>query len=162
MEPFWHCQNDIHLFSVVNSFPYQPVMLGLPGVRFHKWINCWSAVGVIIAWRQVWVNNIWGLCCQKHISQAGISNYIPRLTVGCNYLSLPEIPASGNNVLICTLLDNTTNHDCLVVNTGETSHWSIIWVFVLDHIPTKSEFFDVAAIIYMYSMHVCIHFKLDR
>ena len=41
----------------------------------------------------------WGLCYQKQISQAGISTYIPQLTVGCNYLSLPEIPASGNKVL---------------------------------------------------------------
>ena len=43
---------------------------------------------------------LWGLCCQKQVSQAGISNYIPQFTVGCNYLSLPEIPASGNQVLI--------------------------------------------------------------
>ena len=34
---------------------------------------------------------IWGLCCQKQASQAGISNYIPQFTVGCNYLSLSEI-----------------------------------------------------------------------
>ena len=40
----------------------------------------------------------WGLCCQKQVSQAGISNYIPQFTVGCNYLSLSEIPASGNKV----------------------------------------------------------------
>ena len=34
------------------------------------------------------------------ISQAGISNYIPQFTVGCNYLSLPEVPASGTKVFI--------------------------------------------------------------
>ena len=39
--------------------------------------------------------------CQKQVSQAGISNYTPQFTVGCNYLSLPEIPASGNEVHIC-------------------------------------------------------------
>ena len=44
--------------------------------------------------------NIWGHCCHKQVSQAGISNYIPQFTVGCNYLSLPEIPASGNKVLL--------------------------------------------------------------
>ena len=44
---------------------------------------------------------IWGLCCQNQVSQAGMSNYIPPFTVGCNYLSLPEIPASGNKVHIC-------------------------------------------------------------
>ena len=43
---------------------------------------------------------IWGLCCQRQVSQAGISNYIMQFTVWCNYLSLPEIPASGNKVLI--------------------------------------------------------------
>ena len=45
--------------------------------------------------------HIWGLCCQKQVSQAGISNYISQFTAGCNYLSLPEIPASGNKVHIC-------------------------------------------------------------
>ena len=47
---------------------------------------------------------IWGMCCQKQVSQAGISNYIPQFTVGCNYLSLPEIPASGNKVHICPIM----------------------------------------------------------
>ena len=36
---------------------------------------------------------IWGLCCQTQVSQAGVSSFIPRFTVGCNYLSLPDIPA---------------------------------------------------------------------
>ena len=49
----------------------------------------------------LWIGEtyIWRLCCQKQVSQAGISNYIPHKTVGCNYLSLPVIPASGNKVL---------------------------------------------------------------
>ena len=46
--------------------------------------------------------DIWRLWRQKHVSQAGISNYIPQCTVGCNYLSLSEIPASGAKVLIYT------------------------------------------------------------
>ena len=37
----------------------------------------------------------WGLWHQKLISQAGIINCIPWWSVGCNYLSLPEKPASG-------------------------------------------------------------------
>ena len=45
--------------------------------------------------------DIWGLCCQMQVSQAGISNYIPQFTVGCNYLSLPEIPASWHKVHLC-------------------------------------------------------------
>ena len=44
--------------------------------------------------------NIWGLCPQKQVSQAGISNCIPQYSVACNYLSMPEIPASGGKVLI--------------------------------------------------------------
>ena len=40
----------------------------------------------------------WRLWCQKQVSQAGISNCIPQDTVGCNYLSMPQIPASGTKV----------------------------------------------------------------
>ena len=32
---------------------------------------------------------------------AWISNCVPQNTVGCNYLALPEIPASGAKVFIC-------------------------------------------------------------
>ena len=42
----------------------------------------------------------WGLWCQKQVSQAGISNCIPQYSVGCNYLSLPEITASGAKVFM--------------------------------------------------------------
>ena len=37
----------------------------------------------------------WGLCHQKQVSWVWISNYIPQNTVGCNYLSMPKLPASG-------------------------------------------------------------------
>ena len=37
---------------------------------------------------------------RSRISQAGITNYIPQFTVGCNYLSLPEISASVHKVHI--------------------------------------------------------------
>ena len=47
-------------------------------------------------------NAIWGLCCQKQVSQSWISNCIPQNTVGCNYISLLEIPASGNKVHMYT------------------------------------------------------------
>ena len=43
---------------------------------------------------------IWRLWYQKQVSEAGISDYISQFTVGCNYLSLSEIPASGTKVLI--------------------------------------------------------------
>ena len=48
----------------------------------------------------VFWNKICGLWRQKQVSRAGISNCIPHDTVGCNYLSLPEIPAPGPKVLI--------------------------------------------------------------
>ena len=47
---------------------------------------------------------IWGLNYQKQVSQAWISNCIPQNVVGCNYISLLEIPASGNKVHIYDIL----------------------------------------------------------
>ena len=35
----------------------------------------------------------------KQVSEAWISNYIPQGTVGCNYLSMSQIPASSRQVL---------------------------------------------------------------
>ena len=35
---------------------------------------------------------VWGLWHQKQVFQVGISNYISLYSVGCDYLSLPEIP----------------------------------------------------------------------
>ena len=59
---------------------------------------------LICAWTNSWVNNrgtddlrrhhahydvmVMGLWCQKQLSQAAISNYIPHFSMGCNYLSL--------------------------------------------------------------------------
>ena len=51
--------------------------------------------------KRQWSVNIWGLCHQKQVSQAEISNCIPQYSVECNYLSMPEITASGAKVLIC-------------------------------------------------------------
>ena len=44
---------------------------------------------------------ICGLVCQKQVSRAGTDNFLPTDTVGCNYLSLPLIPASGTQVINC-------------------------------------------------------------
>ena len=43
-----------------------------------------------------WVNR--RLWYQKQVSQGGISNCISQYSVGCNHLSMPEIPASGTKV----------------------------------------------------------------
>ena len=53
--------------------------------------------------------SIWGLGCQKHVSQAGISNCIPHYRVGCNYLSIPEVPAVGAKVLISPCCSKVVN-----------------------------------------------------
>ena len=42
------------------------------------------------------------LWCQEQVSQAMVSNCIPKNTVGSNYLSLPDMPASDVKFLICT------------------------------------------------------------
>ena len=51
----------------------------------------------------------WDTCSwhQKQISQVGINNCIPQNTVGCNYLSLPEIPAPGTKVLNYDMISHT-------------------------------------------------------
>ena len=41
----------------------------------------------------------WGLWCQNQVSQTGISNCIPHYSVGCNYLSMPEMSPSVPKVL---------------------------------------------------------------
>ena len=45
----------------------------------------------------------WGFLCQKQVSRAWMSNYIPQYPVRCtsNYIHLPQIPASGTNPLNC-------------------------------------------------------------
>ena len=49
-----------------------------------------------------WVDVMCGLCCQKQVSQTEICNCTPQYSVGCNYLSMLEIPAYGNKILIYT------------------------------------------------------------
>ena len=48
-----------------------------------------------------------GFGARSRYLMQGISNYIPKFTVGCNYLCLPEIPASGAKVLIYQYIDIT-------------------------------------------------------
>ena len=59
---------------------------------------------------------VWGLWRQKHVSQTWISNCIQQNTVGCNYLSMLEIPASGTKVFIFSLKMNLSNHRCFCGN----------------------------------------------
>ena len=78
--------------------------------------------------------HIWGLCCQKQVSQARISKYTRQFTVRCNYLSLPEIPASGNKVLISARIHFTLCGVLLLFGAGwfypyppGSLHWHWKW-----------------------------------
>ena len=53
-----------------------------------------------LAWASELTIIIWRLQCQKQVSQTGISNCIPLYSVGCNYLSMPVIPASGTKIIL--------------------------------------------------------------
>ena len=44
--------------------------------------------------------DIWRLWCQKKVSRARISNYIPQSAVQCSYISMSRIPASGTKVIV--------------------------------------------------------------
>ena len=45
----------------------------------------------------------WGLWHQKQVCRACINNYIPQYTVGCNYYSMPYIPALAG--CVCIVMD---------------------------------------------------------
>ena len=64
--------------------------------------------------------------------RTGISNYIPQFTVGCNYLSLPEILASGDKVLIWSQVYNYLH---ILTDQSKKQIWTqsnllIIWSFL--------------------------------
>ena len=59
-----------------------------------------------------------GLCCQKQVSQAGVINCIPQYSVRCNYLSLTEIPASGNKVLKYSLYGRLQSGEYMELHCG--------------------------------------------
>ena len=73
------------------------------------------------------------LWCQMQVSRAWISNDIPH-TVGCHYLSMPLIPASGTGVFNCDE-NNYPWYHCMITETmltilGKVTHMSIkniIW-----------------------------------
>ena len=69
------------------------------------------------------IGYIYRLQCQKQVSRACISNYIPQYSVGCNYLCMPYIPASGSKILISIPQYVTKPGDCWVTvwQSGHTS-----------------------------------------
>ena len=70
-----------------------------------------------------------------YISQAGISNYIPQFTVGCNYLSLPGILAYGD-MMCFHIMGNTT---CLPFGKHFEMHF-LGWQYLYFLIAISLEF----------------------
>ena len=62
----------------------------------YVYFACWSTLTCCGTLFNAYVTTMnWGLGYQKQVSQAGISNCIPQYSVGCDYLFLPGIHASG-------------------------------------------------------------------
>ena len=60
----------------------------------------------------------------------------PTVSVGCNYLSLPEIPASGSKVLICTVvLYFLCQHRCLAWECRSCKYQTRTWSSLYLQIP---------------------------
>ena len=107
-----------HCLQNVSSWVY---MADTPSISFksvkykYDWlvVCTWSTLvikyGIMynsdhFTWkREPLINHIRGLWCQTQVYRAGISKCTPQDTVGCNYLSLPGIPASATEVHIHTL-----------------------------------------------------------
>ena len=73
------------------------------------------------------------------ITRVGISNYIPQYSVGCNYLSLPEIPASGSKVLIRWYDVSFSVSDLLDIRWPVLAMYSkYVSDIQLEHLPKKN------------------------
>ena len=99
----WH--HDARVFSTNHNGLDDILFTGRQGhiKLLGDWVHAedyWRIPCVMPSCPLVAGQYIWGQWCQKQVSQAGISNCIPQNTVGCNYLFLPETPASGPKVLI--------------------------------------------------------------
>ena len=78
--------------------------------------------------------NISWFCCQKQVFQARITNHTPQFTVRCNYLSLPEIPDSGNKVVICSVPKCTFWDIIIEADTSsysDTDLWLQLWFYLI-------------------------------
>ena len=99
-----HCSwNQLWILSIsMVSCGYSAILLLK---LWHEWVITYH----IKQWYIITCpspNLIWGLWCQKLVSQAWISNCIPQYSVRCNDLFKSEIPAPGTKVFIQTLLVN--------------------------------------------------------
>ena len=99
----WSCG---HLMNYLASWPLMGVLFRWPifsvsATKFTLESNITDRISLLVLDIQWKCNDLanWGLCCQKQVSQTGISNYIPQFTVGCKYTYPCLIPASANKVL---------------------------------------------------------------
>ena len=73
------------------------------------------------------------------IPRVGISNYIPQYSVECNYLSLPDIPASGSKVLIWWYNVSFSVSDLLDIRLPVLIMYSkYVSDIQLEHLPKKN------------------------
>ena len=102
----WYAEADHQIRPIIFS-----VLLTAPTKKYtfhsHTFLNIPIQFAVHVSWgvhnsehANWWtmfnqLTLIWGFWHRKQVSQAGISNCIAQNTVGCNYLSLPEILPSG-------------------------------------------------------------------
>ena len=89
------CYNTDEVCLVKTVLP-APIFIQIPGPH-HPGLGAWDPYSYWSRWHSMATHNC-GLCCQKQVSQVGICNCIPQYSVGCNYVSVFVIPASGNKV----------------------------------------------------------------
>ena len=118
---------------------------------------------------------IWGLWCQKRVSQAWIGNCIEQYSVGCNYLFLPEIPvlAPKSVYAIYTFRQSQTRaHGKANIQPINVNHRLVIGIrsnlFVtrspnFSKILTKDTYvFHRVAFIIFLSLNYILHLSLSR
>ena len=140
-----HISTNCHLPKCYNMIKYQSVNLGqikgMTGIsKLWKQFNMWKTLfeqGInllpLVYFCRYWNLSTFSNACVWPSSMLGIAvlhvdKFLHRhqqtrgnqqsMTVGCNYLSLPEIPASGDKVLICNLqLFQLVYHQTAVTNS---------------------------------------------
>ena len=76
---------------------------------------------------------VWGVWYWNHVSQAGLSNCIPHNILGSNYLSPPDIPASGTDVFTCMLrvILYSIMWKALPSYIDDSLNWNNIYIYIL-------------------------------
>ena len=114
--------NSLHKGPVTRKmFPFDDVIMncGIPDISSVEPLPRDSTLVIKeVLWRQ------------EQASQAGISNYIPQYTVGCNYLPLPKIPVYGAKVLQCPCTSRFWANCSLNVDNKLRTYFVIVIFFL--------------------------------